>query len=118
MSECDVTIGGDAKNYVVAHDAIKSHFLGEHARSILRDSVQHLSDFAVRYRVNRFPVAPPVFIAGGSVMMRISVGSHLDPIDREPLRIVNVAVDRIDGATVDRIVRGALPSEPYATVER
>src|SRR5712671_3886993 len=103
MSVGNVAVGCDSKSHVVANDVIQSHLFGEHARRILRDSVQHLSDFAVRYGVNRFPVAPPVVIAGGSVMMRISVGANFYPIDRKPLRIMSVAVDRDNRATMVRI---------------
>src|ERR1035437_2776699 len=118
MSICDVAVESDAKNDVVADNFIQSDLLGENARRVLRYSVEHLSDFAVRYSVNRLAVAPPVFIATGSVMMRIPVGPDFDPIGRAPLRYVNMAVGRRDRATVARIVRGAVPCDPHATVER
>src|ERR1035441_5981788 len=118
MSICDVAVESDAKNDVVADNVIKSNLLGENARRVLRYSVEHLSDFAVRYSVNRVAVATPVFMASGSVMMRIPVGPDFDPIGREPLRYVNLAVDRRDRATVARIVRGSVPCDPYAAVER
>src|SRR5208282_1082270 len=118
MSVGDVAVGSDAKNDVVADNVIKSNLLGENARRVLRYAVEHLRDFAVRYSVDRFTVAPPVFIAGDSVMMRIPVGADFDPIGREPLSYVNLAVYGRDRATVARIVRGAVPCEPHATVER
>src|ERR1035437_272344 len=118
MSICDGAVESDAKNDVVADNVIQSDLLGENARRVLRYSVEHLSDFAVRYSVNRLAVAPPVFIASGSVMMRIPVGADFDPIGREPLRYVNLAVDRRDRATVARIVRGAVPWDPYGLVQR
>src|SRR6266853_4247537 len=118
MSVGNVAVGCDSKSHVVAHDVIQSHFLGQDPRRVLRNSIQHLSDLAISYSQNRLTIAPPVFVASGSVVMRIPVGTDFYPIDGKPLRIMDVAVDRDNGAAVVRIVPGPVPREPYAAFKR
>jgi hypothetical protein len=50
-------------------------------------------------RVNGLAVAPPIVIASGSVM-GVAVGANFHPINREPLRYVNMAVDGDDSEAV------------------
>src|SRR5271166_3928112 len=118
MSIRNVAVGCDAEDDIVAGDVAKSDLLRQHPRRVFWYPVQYLSDLAVCHSANRFTIPPPVFIARGTVMMRIPVGANLDPIGREPLGRVNVPVDRRDGAAMARIVRGAFPRQPYATIER
>jgi hypothetical protein len=49
--------------------------------------------------MNRFAVAPPIFIARGPIV-RVAVGANFHPINREPLRYVNMAVDGDDTEAV------------------
>jgi hypothetical protein len=83
-----------------------------------RYSVYNLCDFSVGDGMDRFAVTPPIFVASSSVTMKFPVGANFDPIDRESLRYVDVAVDRGDGATVVGVIGRALTGKPAGAFER
>src|SRR5271170_229326 len=79
MSKGDIPVGSDANDDVVARDVIKRDQRGQNPRSVLRYSVHDLGDFSIRHSMNRFAIAPPIFVARGSVM-RVAIRANLDPI--------------------------------------
>src|SRR5271156_3621391 len=84
----DIAVGGDTNDDVVSRDVIESDRLRQDAGCILRYSIHNLGYFSIRHGKNWLAIAPPIFVARGSVM-RVPIRTNFDPVNGEPLWRIN-----------------------------
>lgn len=117
MGISDKTVWGNLKNDVISGNVVQRDRRND-GRSVVGKFVHNFRDRTIPYGKNWLAPAPPILVPRPPIVTRIAIWSDLYPVDGEPFRRVNAAINGEKTAAVVRIVSGTIPCEPDPSVKR